>query len=105
MYWFLYIEADKKFKVWEEGVDAVNIPFRVYDKEIRRHKLENSRPGPIRLILMFSNTHANRYVYYRRTAYYLAYGGTGIVAEIIYKNKLRHLIFQIGKSQRALIKG
>ena len=42
--------------MWEEGVDAAKIPLRVYEKEMRRHKLETSSSGLIRLISLHLNT-------------------------------------------------
>ena len=41
---------------------------------------------------------------YRSATFYMIYGKTPIVAEAIYKTKLRHMIFQIGKD-RVVVKG
>ena len=41
---------------------------------------------------------------FRSATFYMLYGKTAIVAEAIYKNKLRHLIFKIGKD-KVVVKG
>ena len=41
---------------------------------------------------------------FRRATFYMMYGKTPIVAEAIYKTKVRHMILQIGKD-KVLVKG
>ena len=80
---FTYHE-DKEIKLHMniEGVDVDKIPKQEVESSFMRRKVEVSKPGPI-----------------RRTAYFLTHGDKHIVAEVIYKAKLRHLIFSIGEEK------